>query len=80
MQVVSEERALLLEAHATMRDIAGLFLAMQNGSAPEHTDVTEQTDVELLTEMRDALQAAKEQIGPALAHPMVKQMLKMARR
>lgn len=79
MSAVSEERALLIEAHNVMREIAAMFLTLQGGTV-DYRDSSEMTDAELLLEMRDALTSARDEIGPALQHPAIKPMVRMLRR
>lgn len=79
MPAITEERALLVECYLAMREIAAQLVSMQGGMT-EYRAVDELTEIEMLTEMRDALHAVGRQIGPALESPMIKQMLKMLRR
>lgn len=80
MNAITEERALLVECYTAMREIAVMFASVQKVSTSEPRDVDTMSEADMLTEMRDALHAVEQQIGPALKTPMVKQMLKMMSR
>lgn len=79
MTAITEERALLVETHAAMREIAATLVSVQGGTV-DYRASSDMTDAEILVEMRDALQAAQREILPALQHPMIKPMLKMLRK
>ena len=80
MTAITEERALLVECYTAMAGIAAQFRSMQGLETYDSASIDTMTDAMLLTEMRDALHAVQQQIGPALQSPMIKQMLKMLRK
>lgn len=75
MTAITEERALIAECYSHMQEIGTLFNRMV-GSEGSKLDPATLTNDEMLREMRDALAAVRERIGPAMQNPMIQMMLK----
>lgn len=72
MSVTTEERTLAVQCLTTMRGISDELQTLVKTDREAYRPVEEMLDVEILEELRNALNVGAEGLSQALAHPMLK--------